>query len=82
MIDLLLPIRTFATPVIIPLTTTITGAVFFSSTAAVNSGKVETVVMVPPLPPVVLYRLAAKGYSQIGLHEPSIQGSITKCGFV
>ncbi len=51
---LLLPTRTLASPVITPLMTTIAGAVFFSSTAAVNWASVETVVTVPPAPPFVL----------------------------
>lgn len=51
---LLLPTRTFALPLIIPWTKTIIGAVFFSATAAVNWARVETVVTVPPAPPVVL----------------------------
>lgn len=56
MIDLLLPTRTLALPVNIPLTTTILGVGSFSLTAAVNSGRVETVVTEPPFPPVVLFQ--------------------------
>lgn len=51
---LLLATLTFSLPLITPLMTTIAGAVFFSLTAAVNWAKVETVVTVPPDPPVVL----------------------------
>ena len=51
---LLLPTRTLALPLMMPLMSTMTGAVFFSETAAVNSARVDTVVTVPPAPPVVL----------------------------
>jgi len=55
-IVLLLPIRTLAVPFIIPSTTTIPGAVLFSATAALNSARVDTIVMFPPEPPCVLLR--------------------------
>lgn len=60
MMVLLLPTRTFTSPLIVPLTTTIKGAVlFFSPTAAVNSASVDTVVVAfPAEPPVVLYKSA------------------------
>jgi hypothetical protein len=57
MMDLLDPILTCSAPEIVPDTTIILGVVssFFALFAtAVNSARVETVVTVPPFPPVVL----------------------------
>lgn len=53
-IVLLLPMRTFAVPLMTPWTKTTVGVVFFSPAAAVNWASVDTVVVVPPEPPVVL----------------------------
>lgn len=49
---LLEPMRILVEPVMEPLTTT-TPAAVPSATAAVNWARVETVVVVPPVPPVV-----------------------------
>lgn len=54
MTDLLLPIRTLNAPDMTPFTMTILAVVSFSLTASVNWASVETVVTVPPEPPVVL----------------------------
>ena len=58
--DLLDPILTWTSPVIVPETMMILAVVssFLALfAAAVNSARVETVVTVPPLPPVVLERV-------------------------
>lgn len=52
MMDLLEVTLTLAAPEMAPLTTTM--AALLDPTAAVNWAKVETVVVVPPFPPVVL----------------------------
>lgn len=67
MMLLLLPTRTFALPLMTPLTTTIAGALFFSLTAAVNSASVDTVVTVPPAPPVVLH---VRNYQLRSMFDP------------
>ena len=54
MTDLLLPIRTLNAPEIMPFTITILAVASFSLTASVNWARVDTVVTVPPEPPVVL----------------------------
>ena len=65
-----------------PLTTTINGAVFFSSTAAVNWWRVETVVTDPPLPPVVLDCIRRCWKRSVGLYKPSIRAGITKRRYI
>lgn len=58
--DLLEPILTCTSPVMVPEITMILAVVssFLALfAAAVNSARVETVVTVPPLPPVVLKRV-------------------------
>jgi hypothetical protein len=50
--DLFEPTWTLALPEMAPLTTTMAG--FAEPTAAVKAARLETVVVVPPLPPVVL----------------------------
>lgn len=59
MTDLFDPILTWTFPEIVPLTTMILGVTslfFLLLAASVNCARVDTVVTVPPLPPVVLVR--------------------------
>ena len=65
-----------------PFTTTMTGAVFFSLTAAVNWGSVETVVTVPPLPPVVLQILVSYTKATPHCHVPAIHTRIANSSFL
>jgi hypothetical protein len=68
-----------------PLTTTIAGALFFSLTAAVNCASVDTVVTVPPAPPVVLHDKGCQRTSQrvpSNVTLPSIERSISQVGRV
>lgn len=82
---LLLPTRTFVSPEIVPDTTTILGVESFSFTAAVNCARVETVVTVPPDPPLVLHDFyVSSGSNRLvqTMFLPSILRGKTKRGSI